>query len=107
MIWTCTARPCACCRISRPECWCLRDTGHVSVCIRCAAPMVMQPPLNLNIIASVACPEDSAYLISFLGRKPECEKHDALAGQPHEPCWSMAKATFSPTEQPGDRGTDE
>ena len=42
MIWTCTARPCRCCRISRPECWCVKNDA--GVCVRCAEPMTKQPP---------------------------------------------------------------
>ncbi len=53
-------------------------------------------PMPINIIASPGCAAGTAYLISFLGRKPECEKHDVLIGQPHVPCWSMVKAETSP-----------
>ncbi len=37
MIWRCQAQPCACCRIERPECWCLMTAN--GTCLRCEAPM--------------------------------------------------------------------
>ena len=44
-----------------------------------------------DIVASPACPPVTSWLFSFNGRQPECEKHDALKGVPHAPCWSIVK----------------